>query len=66
MAAVTSTADGYVNDINSENTFLDASYILNVLQRDRDFLLHELFFVSSILVISYLINEKGNSTPNKL
>ena len=32
---------------NSENIFLDASYILNALQRDRDLLIHEHFFVSS-------------------
>ena len=29
---------------NSQNTFLDATYILNVLQRDRDLLINVLFF----------------------
>ena len=28
---------------NSEMTFLDAGYILNALQRDRDILIHEIF-----------------------
>ena len=32
---------------NSEVTFLDASYKLNVSYRDRDLIIHELFFLSS-------------------